>query len=191
MKRKRSGNEAEFEVSAQCLRVQVEVAVFQQRRQRPGPRRESKRASTLSVVKRLDAHPVAREKESALLSIPHGEREHPVQPLQAFWSPRPIRFDQRLRVGIAEPTAAGQKLHAERAMVVDLAIEDDNVTPVRGLHRLMTGGGKLDDGEAPMAETNETVVPSALVVGSTTPQPVQGQTERLRLGGNARRVENA
>ena len=78
------------------------------------------------VVQRLDADSIAREDDDLPREVEHGEGEHPVQMLDAAFTPLLIgpQEDFGVRSG-AEPIPEIGQLPAQLRMVVDLAVEDD------------------------------------------------------------------
>jgi len=106
----------------------------------------------VAVVERLDAERIAREEKQLLALVPDGEREHPAQPAEAALTPVREGGEQHLGVAIrAKRPAGGGEFVAQRAKVVDGAIEDQREPPVGRVHRLVAVGG-IEDGEAPHAK---------------------------------------
>jgi hypothetical protein len=95
----------EVHVMMQRHRVQVRVdaAAGEQRRQR---RREAHRPRQLREVERLDAEPVAHQRQPAGVALGHGEREHAVEALHAVRPPGVEGLEHHLRVAVAEEAIA-------------------------------------------------------------------------------------
>ena len=64
--------------------------------------------------------------------------------------------------------ARGLDLRSQRGVVIDLAIEDHDVTAGGGYHRLMPGGRDVEDGETAEAERDPLrgVRPRSGIVGA-------------------------
>ena len=72
-----------------------------------------------------------------------------------------VEVQQDLGVGVGlEGIALGFELLAQLAVVVDFAVEGDAQAAIGSGHRLGTGGGEIDDGEAAVGEAD------ALIVGN-------------------------
>src|ERR1700692_628582 len=87
---------AQFQVDAQSLRIDVEMAVIDQHVQGARPRGERESAVLMRIIERLHAHTVAGSKHSLLRPVPDGERKHPVHSVEAFHAPCTIGLDQGL-----------------------------------------------------------------------------------------------
>ena len=137
------------------------------RKKRLDLRRSPKRVPVVGDVERLDAVRVAGEQHAPAVRVVEREGIHPAQ---VVGHPLPliaVEREQNLGVGArAEDVAAAFEAVAERAEVVDLAVERDVQPPVVARHRLCAGVGEVEDGEAPVAEPGGAVVarPHALAV---------------------------
>ncbi len=137
---------------------------------------EQERVARPGVVERFLSEPVACEQQAAFEGIPYGKREHSVRALQGTLE-APV-FDgckQDLGVGLAsEPGTRCRQFVAQCREVVDLTIVGDDVATAGGLHRLASCRGKIDDGEAAVAERHlgPFVMPSPAVVGAAVAQDV-------------------
>src|SRR5690606_40713400 len=108
------------------------------------------------------------------LTVPCCDREHAVATAQRLYDPEAGNgLHQHFRVGMATPrkrTAVGKRF-AELAMVVDLAIERNDPTPIGGRHGLRTGIGQVDDRQPSVCQSDRSVrVPYSLTVRPTMAQ---------------------
>jgi hypothetical protein len=104
-----------------------------------------------AVIKRLLAEAVAGEDQRFLLAVPQRQGEHADAVLQGlFDAPGLDRGEQGLGIGMAAPRPRQPlaKLH----VIVDLAIVDGHEPSAGRGHRLLAGGGEIEDGEPPVAE---------------------------------------
>jgi len=105
------------------------------------------------IVERLDAEEITGEQEAALLRVQNGKREHAHQSGQGRSAPPGTGSQQHLRVRAGvERVPESFELLAKLEVVVDLAVEDDVVAPVRAGHRLSAGLRQVDDGEPPVRQ---------------------------------------
>ena len=78
------------------------------------------------VVERLDPHPVTRQQQGPLLTVPDGESEHAVEALDEAVTPLLVAVHDDLGVAARpKPVTTGDQLVTKLGMVVDLAVEDD------------------------------------------------------------------
>ncbi len=117
---------------------------------------EYQRVADPAVIERLLADPVARERQHPRRAVPQREREHAGRaPQRRLDTPCDDRRDQHLAVGVAAPRRCAPctlEFRAQFAMVVDFAVEDDDVATARGCHRLSAVHRQVDDREPPVAE---------------------------------------
>src|SRR5687767_4821202 len=67
-------------------------------------------------------------------------------------------MQEYLGVAVARERFARRfKLRAELLKIIDLPVEDDLISAGGVRHRLMTGAGEIEDGEAPVPETDPAV----------------------------------
>ena len=93
-------------------------------------RRERQLAVDGAVVQRLDPEAVAREHEPPGARVPDRDREHAAQPLPQARSPFLVAVREHLGVAMrAEPVTGAFELVLELAVVVDLAVLDDDDVP--------------------------------------------------------------
>ena len=107
-----------------------------------------------SPIERLDAEPVAAEREHPLAPVEHREGEHADQPLHCVaHAPRGEPLDHHLGVGVAAEAVAGKlQLRAELARVVHLAVIGEREPSVGRQHRLRAGRAQVDDGKPRVTE---------------------------------------
>ncbi len=68
---------------------------------------------------------------------------------------------------------------AQIEVVVDLAVENDDVTPAGGDHRLMSGLGKIDDRQPAMAESYTALDPDSPIIGTPMVKLFYHELKRL------------
>ena len=103
-------------------------------------RGEAERMRILMVVKRLDAHPIPRNKKTSFSSIPNRKGEHPPQPLHAGIPIFLIQVDDDFGVRPGpEGMAFREKFLPQFLEVIDFAVEDDPDRLIFIGHRLGTG----------------------------------------------------
>ena len=86
--------------------------------------------------------------------------------------------------------AGGGELAADVAVVVDLAVEGDDVAAVGGMHRLRAAGAEIDDGEPALAQRHAALGldPDAAAVRPAMAQRVvHGFADRAQRVGSGRR----
>ena len=89
-------------------------------------------------VQRFFTKPIAGQVQQPFLPIPEGQGKHARAALQsAVQAPRFDGSQQGFRIGMTAPR--GLELAAQIEMVVDLAVESDQITPTGTAHRLMPG----------------------------------------------------
>src|SRR6266550_8888933 len=128
-------------------------------------RPEEQRRAADAIVQRLDAVPVARDEKSVGAIVPDGEREHAVEAVNAFCSPRVICGEHDFGISSRTEGVAGSfELHAQILEIVDLAVVSDDERAVVGLHRLMAERRQIDDRESAMTEADKRVAPESFAV---------------------------
>jgi hypothetical protein len=92
-------------------------------------------------AKRFDAETVSRRKGAPLPAIPEDKSKHAVQMLDDIRSPAPVAFENHFGVRMrVEAGPAPSKFLSEFREIIDLAVENDDVTSVHTVHRLSAGG---------------------------------------------------
>ena len=138
--------EAEAHVVFDHGLVDPELAarVADQRRKRR--RKEEPTSGPVGVVEGLLAGRVAGEDHALLTPVPHRDREHAVEAVEAIGAPLLVGAQHDLAIGPAtERVPLGLELRTERAEVVDLSIEDRLHPAVRAAHGHSPGFGQIDD----------------------------------------------
>src|ERR1700716_1004110 len=108
----------------------------------------------VEVVKRFDAHVIARQRQRVRLVVPNREVKHAVEARQTFFAPLRKGSQQNFRVSLRlKCVALTQELFAQLAIVVDLTAESQDITTIRGKHWLMPGAAGIDDCETTVTET--------------------------------------
>ncbi len=126
--------------------------------QRPDLRRERDRPGATGVrvagqVERLHPEGIPGEEEPPRRGVPEGDGEHapgPPERVGAVPAEGPQQ-DGRVPGGREGLAGRGEPL-PELDVVVDLAVERDDVPGRRVHHRLRAGGGEVEDREAPVRE---------------------------------------
>ena len=121
-------------------------------------RRKSQRAPVIGIIERLDAIMIARQQETAFLRIPQRECKHATKAMHHGGAFGGIKMDQHLGVrSRAKAISLRLELAAQRAMIIDLAIADDDNLPIRAPHRLSAKLGKLDDRQPPVTKPDPAI----------------------------------
>ena len=85
--------------------------------------------------------------------VEHDEGEHAAEPVQALSAPVLPGDEEHLGVGLRGERAAERlELDAQLPVVVDLAVEHEDVPAVGRRHRLVATRGEVDDRQAGLAE---------------------------------------
>ena len=97
--------------------------------------------------------------------IVNGEREDPIQAVEAFDAVPLIQVQQNFRVRLrAEAMARGSQFRAQFTVIVDLAVEHQGERGALLLslrpqhHRLAAGRRQIDDGQAAMTEAGSRLI---------------------------------
>jgi hypothetical protein len=94
--------------------------------------------------------------QPAMLTIPHGESEHPVEVRDRIPHPPCLKTSHHyLGVGMADKAQVRfrlQELLTNFLKVINFTIEDDHEAARVGAHRLMARWGQIEDGKTPVAE---------------------------------------
>src|SRR5262249_37826942 len=104
-------------------------------------RTEEKRIRSSTIVKWLDAQPVARDEERLFFAVPDGECEHAPKVVNAFASMLFVEVNNRfcIRIGPVSVAALLESLTQLR-MVINFAIEDDPNGPIFVAEGLVSAG---------------------------------------------------
>ena len=118
------------------------------------------------IVERLDAEPVARDKQLAGTEVPDGKCEHASQVQHAIAAVLFVKMEDGFGVAVrAVAMAAGLEFLPKIAMVVDFAVVDDAQGFVFVRDGLMAGS-EVNDAQAAHGQTNVALQEKALVVGA-------------------------
>ncbi len=151
---------------------------------------EQEQPAELCPVQRLDAEPIANERQRAVAAVPHRDREHADQPLdRRLDAERGEGFQHHLGVGMAaKANAARLEFGAQLVVIVDLAVVDDDEAAVGGDHRLVAGRREIDNGKPPVRKRDPGfgVDPDAVIVGAAMREAVI-HCARVTLKLSARR----
>ena len=148
---------------------------------------EQRAVASGQVEQGLDAERVAGQEQLAGLRVGQREREHAAELPQRVGSPAAPGLDHDLGVGVRdEPDAAAGQLLPYFLVVVQLAVVDHDQVVLD--HRLVGGGGQVDDGQPPVAEVDADLVvlvgPDAAGVRAAVRDPVGhdvGELASVRL----------
>jgi hypothetical protein len=126
---------------------------------------EEEAATLPSVVERLFAVAITGEVEAALVAVPEGEGEHPVEAGEGLGNaPAFEGGEEDLGVGGAAP-GEGTEFLAEVLVVVDLAVEGDDEALRGGGHGLVPGRREIEDGEPAVSEGDAVAAPGPSTIG--------------------------
>src|SRR5262249_17976802 len=130
--------------------------------QRLDLRSEVERAVFLhDVIQRLDAEPVARERQPAPAAVPDSIGEHPAQLLDSAQPEFLVDMDDPLGVGRTAITMAALFQHrAQLAVVVYFAVECDPDRAVLVRHWLIASS-RIDYGQSAVPQARRTVYQDA------------------------------
>ena len=149
-------------------------------------------AENAHVVQGLLAHAVACGQQSAVPLVPQRERKHAVDALDHSVAPLLVAVHQHLAVGArTEIVAPRLQLCAQLDEVVDLAVEDNLDAAVLVAEGLVSGGGQINHGQAPVAQTHTGRIPSALAVRATRGQGAKHRRQYGLRDGSTRRIDQA
>ena len=117
-------------------------------------RTEDEIAPGPAVVQRLDPQAVAHQPQGPLPAVPEGQGEHARAALNGR-ARTPLDAGRQKGLGVrAAPEAVAQRFQfpAQVRMVVDLAVEDQDVAAVGRKHGLRAQGRKFQHGQPPMPQ---------------------------------------
>jgi hypothetical protein len=130
----------------------IDAAGGEQGRQARG---EAQAARRRGGVERLDAEPVAHQHHAAAVAFVNREREHALQALAAARTPGMPGLEHHFGVAVGEKAVAERfELGAQRAVVVDAAVEHQRQAERRIGHRLLGALAEVNDLEAAVAEAD-------------------------------------
>ncbi len=135
---------------------------------------EHERLAEPRPVERLDPEPVARQRETPLVAVPDGQREHPVEALERLFAPGGERVEHDLGVaGRAEREAERLELSAQLLEVVDLAVVVEHVAAVGRDHRLAGRRARVEHGQPAVRQAERAVAVVTLPVRTAVAQRVR------------------
>src|SRR5262249_48767273 len=109
-------------------------------------RGEPESPAVIRIVERLDAIGVAGEEQGVACRVPDRERENTAYVVHHRLTLSLIEVEQNLGVGLAAEYATfGLQLHAQRSVVVDFAIEGNDVVSVSAHHGLSARDGQINN----------------------------------------------
>ena len=142
-RRRHHGVEGQVVVQRVAVQLGVHAPGIEQRTHcgcEPQPARQR------GQVQRFYAQPVARQRHHTGVPVGDGEREHPLELVDAAHPPVVERLDHDLAVGGREKAiAGGLKFVAQLLVVVDAAVEHQRQPEITVDHRLRTASGQVDD----------------------------------------------
>ena len=188
--RVRIGNEVVGEIARQTLRIEgaTDVRVSQHRAQLGA---EHEPAVRFRVVRRLFAHAVAGEKQQLAAAVPHGEAEHAVEMIETMLAVLLPGVNDHLRIGRGGEAVPGTlEVRTQRAVAVDLAVENDGHRAVLVADRLVAGD-EIDHAQARDAERRGALDVIAERVRATVRQRAHHALEHDAVGTNTRRRHEA
>ena len=134
--------------------------------------------------------PVACHKQTSCAFVPQRKSEHAIEPAQSVLAPFAQRHQQNLGIAARVKADAHRfELVAQFNVVVDLAIEDDLQRTVVRRHWLIRGMRHVDNGQAPMGQTDAVVAskPIRTVVRATMNKTISHQSKKIRSNRHAGR----
>jgi len=165
----------------------VDVAAREQRGQGRGKAQPPRR---LAVVQRLDAETVARQRDSSRVALVDREGEHAVEALDALRAPGMEALQRDFGVAVGEEAiAACRQLLAQRAVVVQTAVERDRQSERRVAHRLLRMLGQVDDAQPSMREGDVALLERTCAIGAACTHRRAHAHDRFDVG--SREGENA
>src|SRR5262249_3824328 len=126
-----------------------------------------------SIIERLDAQTVARQHQASRLAVPQREGKHADRPLDCgLHTPQRAGFEQNFGIGVAaHRTPGGLQLATDIAVIVDFAVEGDDVAPIGGMHRLRAARTEIDDGKPALPKHHAALGLDPDVAGIWTTMP--------------------
>ena len=133
------------------------------------------------IVERLDAEDIARAEKLLCLLIPDDEREHAAQAVENLFAVFLVAVEDDLAVRLCRKDVAGfQKLLADRLVVIDLAVKEQDEAAVLIENRL-AAALKVNDRKAAEAKGDAVVHVVVGVVGAAVNDPVRHGLDDLHF----------
>ncbi len=154
--------------------------------QRLGVGGETETLVVAGPVAGFDAEAVAGQKETAVAHVPDRQGEHAMETGRRLLAPFPIGLEDHFGIAVGkEVIALVLQLGAQLRIVVDGAVEDQGQPQLLVHHGLVGALGKVDHGQAAVAETQGAVAVAAAVVWAAGTQPFGHGGHRRQVGGPA------
>ena len=116
---------------------------------------EDERPRRGRVVEGLDPEAVAGAEQPAPRTVPHGEREHAVEPPETVFAPPPVGLQQHFRIGAGgEAMPQRLELGAQLLMIVDLAVKHDPDVGVAHRQGLQAPVGQIENRQASVSQSH-------------------------------------
>src|ERR1043165_9273309 len=120
---------------------------------------EDEAAVALIKVKRFDADAIAHEHELLFGSVPQRDRVITFDVVNEIEAAFFVKVNNRFGIRARSVFVAVRfEADAEFCVVVDLAVEDEPGVLVAAVHRLMTGGGEIDDRQTAKPEAAAMII---------------------------------
>src|SRR5262249_47455359 len=120
---------------------------------------EDETAVAMIEIKRLDADAIAHEHELLRAGVPKRDGVIAFDVVNEIEAAFFVKVEGRFGVGARSVTmSAFFEAGAESGVVIDLAVEDEPCLLITAVHRLVTGGGQIDDRQPAKAEAAAPVV---------------------------------
>src|SRR5579864_1592952 len=111
--------------------------------------------SRLYIIKRLDTHRIARDKQAMPSGVPETESKHAAKSGEALFAPACVSLEHDFGIRVADQTCAGSfKFAAEFTEVIDLAVVDNPVASFGILHWLVPQRGEVENRQAAVPQTD-------------------------------------
>ena len=135
-------------------------------------------------IERLQADAVAGSEQATLLLIPNSERKHSAQFLEPVSSPGDVGLQQGFGIRArAKPHASAFQLAPQLLEIVDLAVKDNCVAPIRRGHGLLARR-KVNDAQ-PAVTQGEALVPIvALPIRTAMCQHASHQLDQVAVSSS-------
>src|SRR5665213_907405 len=115
-------------------------------------------------VQRLDPHAIASQNQPVVALAPQRNRKHSPQPRETLRVPLQKRIQNRFGVAVrVETISALFQFAAQFQVIVDLSVEDDDVTAIRG-HDGLISALYVDNLQPRRAERNVVGLKDALLI---------------------------
>ena len=161
------GNRAPQKKAHRTCRICPRVDTFSSDK-RADLRGEADGVAVVRVIQGFDPMRIACEEKLPLPGIPQGESEHPAQTANHGRAVLAVQVQEDLGIRVrAKEHAFALQLFTQDEVIVDFAVEGDDLCAVHSVHRLCAGLGKVDDGQSSVCEPQAAVVrnPASAAVG--------------------------